>query len=394
MTSGTSGRMDPVDRTALIAATLPLLVVGAGGNYEQPDIVHFGALVAGIAGLGGALSHKRWAGPLVLLAVLALGVYLRATTGDNRASDVMLTTNEAVGVLRAGADPYAHVYQMTNPPGGLFGYPPGEIVFYLIAQAVGFNLFRVDVMSGILALGVIAALAPLVGDGLAALAIAAVASAADVIFHSADGSNDTAAAFLTLLAVATLAWSLTLRGRPAAAAWCLSAIAFGWVVAFKEYALPIAVFAGLFLWREDPRRARRWSLVAGVTFALFVVPFFAWNPAGFIANVGGALIVHHNIWGRNVWHDVAGFIPGDGGAIAPLIPAIALIAPAVAAVLMWRRRAPSLGAACLQGCALIALAFILARWTTSVYWIYLTLVAPAGVALTLGAERSPQTPPP
>ena len=387
MQAGGPARLDPIDRIASIAAGLPLLIVGAGGNYEVPDPVHFVALIAGFTGIAGALVHKRWAGLVILLTVLALGVYLRALAGDNRASDVMLATNEALTTLASGNNPYTHVYAFTNPPGSLFGYPPGELAFYGLARLLHANLFRVDMAAGILGLGVIASLSPLVGDGLAALAVGTLAVAVDVIFHSTDGSNDTAASLLVLIGIASLAWSFAASGvRARQALWWTSAVAFGWVVAFKEYALPIAVFVALFLWRADERRARGWIAVAVATAALFVLPFLVWNPVAFVSNVGGALFTHHNIWGRNIWHDVLILEPGEV-AIAPLIPALALFTFAGAAVWLWRRPAANLGAAFLQGCALVAFIFFVSRWTTSPYYIFLMPLAMAGVALMLGAER-------
>jgi hypothetical protein len=377
---------DAIDRIALIAATLPLMIFGFGGNYEVPDPVRLVALLAGAVGLAGALSRKRWAGLTVLVAVLVLGVFLRLTTGDNRASDVMLTTNEALNVLTGGGNPYTHTYAMTNPPGGLLGYPPGEVAFYGLAHLIGANVFRVDLFCGIVGLGLIACLAPLAGDGLAALAIGAVGASGDLVFHTTDGSNDTAAAFLTLIGIVALAWSGATRGRGAQALWLTSAVAFGWVVAFKEYALPISVFVALFLWRTDAQRARTWIAVAAATFAVFVVPFLAWNPVAFVTNVGGALLVHQNVWGRNIWHDIMSFEPATFGLV-PLIPVITLLAFAGAAVALWRRPAPSLGAAFLQGCVLVATIFVLARWTTSVYYVFLAPLVAAGVVLTLGAER-------
>ncbi len=376
-----------MDRTALIAAALPILIIGFGGDYEHPDPVHLTLFLAAGAGIAGALLRKPWAGLTILLTVLAAGAYLRTLAGDNRASDVMLTTNEALRVLASGGDPYTHVYAMTNPPGGPFGYPPGELAFYGLAHAAGLNVFRVDMLAGIIALGLIASLAPLIGDGLAALAIMPLAGAVDLIFHSTDGSNDTAAAFLALLGIVALVWSYDVRGRPGQALWWTSAIALGWVVAFKEYALPIAVFIALFLWRSDARRARGWIVAAAATTALFVLPFFAWNPGAFVSNVGGALLLHQNIWGRNVWHDVLSLEPGEV-AIAPLIPVIMLAAFVGLAVALWRRPAPSIGAALLQGCALLATTFVLARWTSSVYYVFLAPLAMTGIALTLGAERA------
>jgi hypothetical protein len=380
------GPQDPVDRIALIAAALPILIIGFGGDYEHPDPIHFVLFIAAAAGIAGALLRKRWAGLTVLITVLLAGAYLRTLAGDNRASDVLLATNEALTVLGSGGNPYTHVYAMTNPPGGPFGYPPGELAFYGLAHLFGLNVFRVDMVAGIIGLGLVASLAPLIGDGLAALALMPLAGSVDLIFHSTDGSNDTAASFLALLAIVALAWSFDVRGRPGRILWWTSAVAFGWVVAFKEYALPIAVFVALFLWRSDARRARSWIAAATVATALFVLPFFAWNPVAFVSNVGGALLLHPDIWGRNVWHDLLSLQPGEV-AIAPLIPAIALAGFAGAAVALWRRPAPSLGAAFLQGCVLVALIFVLARWTTVVYYVFLTPLVMTGIALTLAAER-------
>jgi len=74
-------------------------------------------------------------------------------------------------------------------------------------------------------------------------------------------------------------------------------------------------------------------------------------------------------------------------AIAPLSPAITRAAFVGTAFAWWRGPAPSLGAAFLQGCALVALVFVMARWTTSVYYIFLMPLTMVGVALTLAAER-------
>ena len=50
-----------------------------------------------------------------------------------------------------------------------------------------------------------------------------------------------------------------------------------------------------------------------------MLPFLAWNPVAFVSNVGGALLVHHNVWGRNIWHDIFSFEPATFGLV-PFIP--------------------------------------------------------------------------
>ena len=329
---------DAVERVALAGALLPALLYGVGGSYEDSNVVHFTVLIASIAALAGVIMRLNGAGTFTLITVLCVALREHAVQGDNRASDVMVTTNEAIGVLSSGANPYAHTYAMTNPPGGLFGYPPGEIVFYAIAHLFGGNIFRVDLACGILVLGIVAAFVPFCGIGLAALAVSAIGWTNEMNFHLTDGSNDNAAAFLVLTGFAALVWSGATPGRPGKALWWISAVAFGWALAFKEYSAPIAFFVGIYLWRTDPLRARGW--IAGVlgTAAVFVVPFLIWNPIAFIENVGGALITHHTIWGRNVWHDWIEQIPG-GAIVAPVIPIVTLLCIAALTVVLWRHPA-------------------------------------------------------
>lgn len=392
MSEQAPGTANSLDRFALVAATLPLIVFGIGGDYEIPDPAHFAALAIALAGLAAVFGRRSWAGPGILLAALALGVYQRMTVGYHPGSDVLPATNEALLVLAGGSDPYAHAFAMTNPPGGPFAYPPGEMAFYGLAHLLGADVFRVDRMCSIVNLGLIAYLAPLVGDGLAALAVSTLAVSGDLVFHATDGSNDTAASFLMLAGIVALSWSFAVRGRTATVLWFVAAVAFGWTVAFKEYATPLALFVALFLWRTDAVRARPWIVTMVATAAAFVLPFFVWNPVAFVRNVGGELITHTNVWGRNVWHDALSLA---GPQFAILTPAIPLIAAAVAlsvTVVLWRRPAGSLGIAFLQGCMVLATVLLLARWTTSVYYVFLAPMTVVGIVLAFAPElvRAPQ----
>jgi len=373
-----------VDRVALIAAALPLIFFGIGGDYANPDPLHFWLLMAGAAGLGGAIARARWAGPLIVIALLVLGTIARLRAADFPGSDVLPATDEAVRVLFGGANPYAHTYAATVPPGAVFAYPPGEIVFYAIAHLVGVPIGMVEHLSAILVLLTIVALVPLAGEGLAALALGLVAASGDLIVRTGDGSNDTSASLLVLAGFATLAWSLATRGRSARVLWFGSAIAFGWSIAFKEYALPIAVFVALFLQHSDGRRARSWLLTLVATIAAFVMPFFLWNPAGFITNVGGAYLYHPDAYGRNLWRDAISAWPALASALQPLIPFVTPLVVLVIATLVWRRPARTLGGAVLQGCAITGVLFVAARWTTSVYWVFLAPAIATGVAVAIG----------
>src|SRR6185312_280288 len=120
----------------------------------------------------------------------------RLLTVPFNGNDVMLATNEAVGVLLGGGNPYAHVYQATNPPGQPFAYPPGELLFYTLGKLTAGNIFGIDRWAGIANLVLLAALAPVAGAGLAALGLTVAAVTGQLAFSAANGSNDTAASFL------------------------------------------------------------------------------------------------------------------------------------------------------------------------------------------------------
>ena len=376
---------DAVERVALVAALLSLLGYGVDGSYEVPEQWHFGALAAAIAGLAAVFTHRAWAGGFTLIAALCVGLREHAIQGDHRASDVMLATNEAIGVLFSGGNPYQHVYLMTNPPGQPFGYPPGEIAFYSLAHLIGNNIFRVDLACGIIVLGIVAAFVPYCGTGITALGLSALGWSNDINFHLTDGSNDNAAALLVIAGFAALVWSASTPGRAGKALWWLSAVALGWAFAFKEYSAPIEFFIALYLWRKDPVRARHWLYALIGTAAFFTLPFLIWDPGALIHNVGGALITHTNIWGRNVWHDWVSFIPLSD-MIAPLIPVLLLACIAVLVVVLWRHPARTFAEALLQGIAVVALTFVMARWTTVVYYVFLLPVSVSAIMLKLGAE--------
>jgi hypothetical protein len=374
------------DRVACVAALLPLLVYGIQGNYEQPDLPHLGMLLGGTACFAGAIAHQRWAPFGVLACALAVGCYERMLNSPFNGNDVMLATNEALGVLASGANPYAHVYTTTNPPGQPFAYPPGELLFYGLGKLATGSIFGLDRWAGIANLFALAALFPIAGASLAALAVSVAAIAAPLAFSAANGSNDTVASFLALVAIVLLAGALAVRNvRLERALWWTSAVAFGWAIVFKETTalVYVAVLAYLIRERSDWHRYAIGSL--GPAAAL-VLPFVIWDPSGLWRNVVAGLFVHTNIWGRNVWGLLTAVAPGARDAVARLVPTVMLLAFWLTAYFCARSPARSLGGAVLQGCALLGALFLFGRWTTSTYYVQLVPLVLAGAALTL-ADR-------
>jgi len=375
------------DRIACVAALLPLLGYGIAGDYEHPDLAHLGALLASVACFGGALARQRWAGYATLACALAVGVYERLLNTPFNGNDVLLATDEALRVLAAGGNPYSHVFATTNPPGQPFAYPPGELAFYGLGQLLTGNIFGLDRLAGIGNLVVLAALCPIAGAPLAALAVSMAALTGQLAFTAVNGSNDTAASFVALVAVALLAGAFAVRDvRAARVLWWTSALAFGWAIAFKETTALVYLAVVVYLARSRPDW-RTYVLGSLGPAAAITLPFVVWDPVGFWRNVIAGLLVHTNIWGRNVWGLLAAFAPGARDAVARFVPSVMIAALWLAALLCWRVPARNLGGAVLQGCALLGALFLFGRWTTWTYYVQVAPLLLAGVVLALGDDE-------
>jgi len=116
-----------------------------------------------------------------------------------------------------------------------------------------------------------------------------------------------------------------------------------------------------------------------------------WNPLGFWRNVVAGLLVHTNVWGRNIWAVLTAVAPGVRDAIARFIPSIMMAVWWVGVYLCWRFPARGLGGAVLQGCALLGVLFVFGRWTTWTYYVQVAPLLLAGAALAL-ADDAPARP--
>jgi hypothetical protein len=196
-------------------------------------------------------------------------------------------------------------------------------------------------------------------------------------FRAVDGSNDVSAAFMVVLALAVLVFADrdTRTGR---IAFVVSAIAFGWAVAFKQFAIVILPLVLRHL-AVAGRDWRRYALISLVTIAVFVLPFLFWAPGAFISQQLATLTFHTEVWGANLLNlmqqsvDVTGWLPF-------FFAAEILVTLGLLAAFLWARL-PTLGAATFAGCAIILVALLLARWTTQPYYAYLGGVAAMALAL-------------
>jgi uncharacterized membrane protein len=296
-----------------------------------------GLLLAGLALLALALRRQerdRVVGALACVYAIAIGAAERLGRRPlDGGSDVLPATEEAIGVLLAGGNPYTHVLLSTTPVGSPFVYPPGEILFYVPAYLAGFDLHRVETWTGILTIVAIAAAGARAGWGTAALPAMLYATWGIAAFRTTDGGNDVSAAFLVVVAFTALAF-------PGRLPFIASAFVLGWAVAFKQFAvlvLPLALrhlaVAGLD-WR-------RYALVSLGTATVMTLPFFLMDPVAFASQQVQALTFHEEVWGANLLNTLA----SSGADVSGLVP------------------------------------LFLARWTTQSYFVYAVTLALAGVAL-------------
>ena len=317
--------------------------------------------------------------------VVGLAFHLTYNPPGYGGSDVINATDEALRTLALRANPYTHVFVQTQNVGAPFPYMPGELAFYGLWKLAFGNIFVADRAAAICILLMVAALATLVGRPIAALATALYGLSPMAVLRAVEGGNDTALAFLIYIAVVLLAIALRrpLENRFELWAFALSAVACGWALAFKATAFLVLPFLFVYLWQIGAPW-RRYLVISLGTFALFTLPFLAWNPAGFVHNVVFGLFAHADVYGLNVWNLVALVSPAAVGFMNPAIPVIEVAAVVVAGIALIRAPMRGIGASILLGCALLLVALMFARWSSAAYYTFLFTIALLGTELAVG----------
>lgn len=360
---------------AAILAGLFWCVGGIDLNAPQLDRVVL--LVAGATLLGLSLSGRDQ-GPFIAWYAVLIGTSERLSRLPLLdGSDVLRATQEALVNLLHGLNPYSVPLTSTIPPGSPLVYPPGELVWYLPAHLLFGDLTRMDTVAGILTIVVIAIAGLRAGWDRVALPAMLYATWGIGAFRAVDGSNDVSAAFMVALALAILVFADrdTRAGR---IAFVLSAIAFGWAVAFKQFAIVILPLVVRHL-AVAGRDWRRYGLVSLATIAVFVLPFLVWDPGAFLSQQLATLTFHTEIWGANIpalLNERFDLTPWVG-----VFFAAELLLTVAALALLLRARLATIGIATFGGCAVILIALLLARWTTQPYYAYLGGVASMALAL-------------
>ncbi|MEZ4597833.1 MAG: hypothetical protein R3C32_14090 [Chloroflexota bacterium] len=206
---------------------LALLVAAALLTWTgTPPTMVAACLLAVVATL---LASLRFAmEPMAVLVLMGAGLALRAAAVGGGWSDVMLVTDAAIRTMLDGSSPYGVGYQESIPPGAPFAYGPIALLWYLPAHG---GPGRMETLLTMLVVLVLA----LRGRPLG---LALYATLPPLLVTSTDGSNDTSAGVLILIAL-VVAQRTPIAGaallavatafKPYAVAWLLPMLAYGGV---------------------------------------------------------------------------------------------------------------------------------------------------------------------
>jgi len=209
----TSAPASSTTRTEL-AVWLALIValVGLLQSGTPPRVAVLSLIVVAVT----LAASLRWRiGPMAVIVLLVVGVVLRLAPPSGF-SDVLVVSEAATREMLAGGNPYGHGFTESLPPGAPFAYGPLALLWYLPSLD---DLGRMELLASFLVLGALAFRGRPLG-----LAIYAVTPA--FVVSATDGSNDTTAGLLILIA-------LVVALRAPIAGGVLLALA----TAFKPYAL-------------------------------------------------------------------------------------------------------------------------------------------------------------
>ena len=253
----TDDRSDVRVRLALLVGLL--LVLQPGAPTSVALLVMVVLLATLVASIGWRLES------LALVVLLGAGLALRLAIKDQVGSDVLLVTQAAIERVLGGGNPYGTGYAVSSPPGAPFPYGPLALFWYL-PFADQPRLLELLVSTAIL---VALALRGRI------LGLAVYATMPVLVTLTSDGSNDTSAGLLILVALAAAARRPLLGG-------VLLAVA----AAFKPYALAWA--PGLLWWGGS-------AAIAGLVVASAVAwapVLLVWGPGNFLRSVQMADAVH------------------------------------------------------------------------------------------------------
>jgi hypothetical protein len=248
------------DRPVRLALVLAAILVVQTGTSGGPTIAAVAAVVVALA-----LSTRWRVAPLAIAVLLLLGIGLRAAVATHTGSDVLDVIAAAVRTAAAGQSPYGIGYAESRPPGAPYPYGPLALLWYAPVQTDG---WRLELIMACVVLTFLALNGRLLG-------LAIYATAPTLIVTASDGSNDTSAGVLLLVAF------IGARRHPVLGAVLLAA-----AIAFKPYA---AAWAPAFVvWGG-------WTAIASLGLATAVLwspVLLSWGIGSFVTSLDMANRVH------------------------------------------------------------------------------------------------------
>jgi hypothetical protein len=301
--------------------------------------------VAGAIGLT-LVAAARWQLKWLPVVVLVLcGISLRLSVLGHESSDVSDVTVTAIRMMTAGFDPYGIGYMTSRPMGAAFPYGPVALLWYLP--------FRSDpaMLELLVSVGLLCYFGLRAANGRP-IGLAVIALAPPLVLATMDGSNDTSAGLLILVAIA-----LGVR-RPV-----LGAAALAVAVAFKPYA--VAWVPAFLVWAGLP------ALLAfiGASLVAWAPVLFVWGPESYLRSLAMAQQTHM----RQAYWSVAAILDGiiPGSAPRALETIRYVVAGSVA--IIGARLVRSMDGVIVVG----ALAFVLAQFGGYFgSYVYLAAIAP------------------
>ena len=359
--------------TAALAAILAGLLWSIGAiDLNAPTPQRFAMLLVGLALLLCAVRGLP-VGVFACAYAVAIGAIERISRQPlENGSDVLPATAEALDVLLRGQNPYTHVLQSTIPTGSPFVYPPGELYYYLGPHLLGMDLHRVETYAGILTIFAIAVAGARAGWAQAALPAMLYATWGIAAFRTTDGGNDVSAALLVVSGFVAMAF-------PGRVAFVISAVALGWALAFKQFAVLVLPLALRHL-AVSGADWRRYALVSLGTATVMTLPFFLMDPVAFARQQVAALTFHEDVWGTNVLNA----LKNSGRDVEGLLPLFFLLELGLtlaALALALRARLATIGEAAIAAGLCVTVPLLLARWTTQSYYVYAVTLALAGLVV-------------
>ena len=251
---------DRSDFRVRLALLVGLLLVLQPGGPTPVALLAMAVLLATL------VASVQWRiEPIALVVLLGVGLALRIAIKDQVGSDVFLVTQAAIERALGGGNPYGVGYAVSNPPGAPFPYGPLALLWYLPFED------RPRVLELLVSAAILVALA--IRGRILGLAVYATAPV--LVSLTSDGSNDTSAGLLILVAL------VAAGPRP-----LLGGVLLAVAAAFKPYALAWA--PGL-LWWGGGSVAAGFLVASAVAWAPVLL---VWGPGAFFRSVQMADAVH------------------------------------------------------------------------------------------------------